>query len=575
MKEFSAQTGGRYTYVDDVLNLQDLALAFGNIFNNCGNFIISGCEVSGNSISAGYVFINGKIRSFSGASSVLFPCYICESNSTENVDYVSGGTKVGRKVYGSRFSAVLPTTPDPVTNVIPGVIRISDTGGVLMKDAFIGRYSVLKDASDTAQEIKGNITVKGTFKTNAISASGEISEDVGVAKYRAYYTGSTLNIESQIKSGNTYKLSMQDSTGFAFYVNSTLVFAVNNDCVRLSVPLAYGSVVINNDGISTKEIYNSGEDTNTAAIRINMLGYNKGDTRFRDTIIGNGKNKAMLLIAGNGDYATFACPVYSQIANPVALILKSAQLKTDNSLQKVIHWQASNSECIAYMGYDSADSQHFTLVNNIGDIVIKGNNVNILGALKLNGVSLDSTYITRDAVVKDYVSKTLLQEVLADRNVATVDGGFMQFMGTNSQAALRDQISAASKNDVNECVKKNQYLADMATSEAIKRQIRDNIGAASKSEVVQTDSGWQKASDGIFIRQVGHIVSIQGKLPKTFVPNEVICTIPNSITPPTYSVGVYFDNHMHITINPNERNVVYRGQSNVSPTILPTITYLV
>lgn len=54
MKEFTSQTGGRYTYIDDIMNLQDLALAFAGIFDGCDNFIISGCQVSGTNISAGY-----------------------------------------------------------------------------------------------------------------------------------------------------------------------------------------------------------------------------------------------------------------------------------------------------------------------------------------------------------------------------------------------------------------------------------------------------------------------------------------------------------------------------------------
>lgn len=40
MKEFTSQTGGRYTYIDDIMNLQNLALAFTSIFDECDNFII-------------------------------------------------------------------------------------------------------------------------------------------------------------------------------------------------------------------------------------------------------------------------------------------------------------------------------------------------------------------------------------------------------------------------------------------------------------------------------------------------------------------------------------------------------
>lgn len=84
MKEFTSQTGGRYTYIDDIMNLQNLALAFTSIFDECDNFIISGCQVSGTSISAGYVYINGKIRYCAGTSGVSkWPMYLYENNSVE------------------------------------------------------------------------------------------------------------------------------------------------------------------------------------------------------------------------------------------------------------------------------------------------------------------------------------------------------------------------------------------------------------------------------------------------------------------------------------------------------------
>ena len=33
MKEYVAETGGRYTYADDILNLQELALSMTSIFS--------------------------------------------------------------------------------------------------------------------------------------------------------------------------------------------------------------------------------------------------------------------------------------------------------------------------------------------------------------------------------------------------------------------------------------------------------------------------------------------------------------------------------------------------------------
>ncbi|MEB3373808.1 hypothetical protein SFC43_13140 [Bacteroides sp. CR5/BHMF/2] len=72
MKEYVADTGGRYTYVDDILNLQELALSMTAIFRGCDDFIISGCEITGNAISPGYVWINGKIRYFEGCVTAAF-----------------------------------------------------------------------------------------------------------------------------------------------------------------------------------------------------------------------------------------------------------------------------------------------------------------------------------------------------------------------------------------------------------------------------------------------------------------------------------------------------------------------
>ena len=83
MKEYVAQTGGRYTYVDDLLNLQELACSITSIFGACSNFIISGCEIADGKIAPGYVWLGGKIRRYEGASAVSYPWYIYERNTYE------------------------------------------------------------------------------------------------------------------------------------------------------------------------------------------------------------------------------------------------------------------------------------------------------------------------------------------------------------------------------------------------------------------------------------------------------------------------------------------------------------
>lgn len=81
MKEYIAETGGRYTYSDDILNLQELALSMSAVFDSCSDFIISGCEPDGPRISPGYVWLGGKVRRFEGAADAVYPYYIYEANT--------------------------------------------------------------------------------------------------------------------------------------------------------------------------------------------------------------------------------------------------------------------------------------------------------------------------------------------------------------------------------------------------------------------------------------------------------------------------------------------------------------
>ena len=95
MKEYVAETGGRYTYADDILNLQELALSMTSIFSECTDFIISGCIVSGNAIASGYVWLNGKVRYFEGCPTASFPYYIYERNLSDTVTYANEMNKKG------------------------------------------------------------------------------------------------------------------------------------------------------------------------------------------------------------------------------------------------------------------------------------------------------------------------------------------------------------------------------------------------------------------------------------------------------------------------------------------------
>ena len=114
MREFVAKQGGRYTYIEDFVGLQDMTIALTSMLDGCGNFIVSGCDTSGLSdnaitISSGYVFINGHIRKFEGATVDLTrPYYIVESERTESVSYAQNATQQGCIYYECTGTYVEP-----------------------------------------------------------------------------------------------------------------------------------------------------------------------------------------------------------------------------------------------------------------------------------------------------------------------------------------------------------------------------------------------------------------------------------------------------------------------------------
>lgn len=123
MKEYVAEAGGRYTYVDDILNLQELTLSMTSIFTDCANFIISGCEVvSDNEITSGYVWINKKIRYFEGGKGIKFPYYLVENNTVDSVMYAKEAVKGGEIIICAL--EVRQSRPNPALQMLFSSLRL-------------------------------------------------------------------------------------------------------------------------------------------------------------------------------------------------------------------------------------------------------------------------------------------------------------------------------------------------------------------------------------------------------------------------------------------------------------------
>lgn len=546
MKEFASQTGGRFTYVDDFLNLQELALVFGEIFTGCDNFIISGCEVSGNSISQGLVYLNGKIRTVEAVAEITggWPQYIYEVNEYKNVPYASGGEKVGRAIWGAKIGKTVPLTNTPLTDVPPKAIQLNANGGLQMKDAWIGKYALILNPEADEQTVKGSVNFDKLNIANSITGASKYILDTPGGVCSLYFVGSNLVLER--KSGNKTTQLIMDDDAVIVQVNNEEIATISSESIAFAKPFVAKSSCFGNIKIENDSIYNYSTTSDTGALNINLFGQDGSNKYFRSTIIGDGKGRQIVTVTGSkGAVDISGSLTINGSTSP--LVLKASQKKSSTTLQSKIVWKDSEDNDIAQIGFADQTSSTLTFDNGLGDVNITGlNYVNIGPQIKEGGVALSMKYaakvdmteaLNKKANAEDVYAKVdTYSTIQANDKFASKSAGFTQFItGTNTQSVLCSQIGALQTSDLSDYVKKGDYLADMATSDAAKAKIRQNIGAAASTDI-QKDTGWIRISNtNIYVRQIGDIVSIQGTL--VTMHEGVVFTLPNSIVAPRYSVG--------------------------------------
>lgn len=542
MKEFSAQTGGRYTYADDLENLQDLALAFAQIFDDCDNFIVSGCEISGSAISAGYVFLNGKFRYFSGATGITsWPQYIYEANLTENMPYESGGSKVGRNIYGCAIAKTVPVKQDELTGKALQSIVIPSTGGLRMKDAFIGKYALLLNPASGSQTVNSIVSfVKALNANGDFTANKNVIIKSGTIKTEFSYSGSTLNVKYTGTTDN-YRLSLTDGVGFRFYVNEVLIATIGASSIVFGKPIAASEGTFGGLVLTGNQIY-QGTANVVSEIAINVYGYHGGNTQFRNTNIGNGKGKILLNVTGADGSVNMFGVTTIEAGTSDGLILKASAPKENNSLTNAISWRDSANVVMARIGFLNTTNQVFSIAVPLYNLYLVGHTtVNIGPAIMENGKLLSEKYVLATDFVTELGEKANATDVYttaqANNKFAVKSGGLAQFVSTTvTSADCRAHIGAIGSDDLKSYVKLTNCLSDMATTDALKQQIRNNIGAAGVEDFQPklTDSGWKWIKDSLYVRQIGNLVCIQGST-KT-VHSGTVFTIPNTIAPPSHSV---------------------------------------
>lgn len=390
MKEYVADTGGRYTYVDDILNLQELALSMTAIFNACEDFIISGCEITGNAISSGYVWINGKVRYFEGCPSAAFPYYIYEKNGTDTVVYAGDVNKKGRENYLCAGSSVLPSVKDTLTGKVPCLIEITKTYAPRFLDRFFGHYAVLLDTPFSKQTIKKELVVTGKLTTeqglesktavSVVSPSGYslkgLVKQNGTASFGSYLNGlliseiciSTDGSVSFLKGGN--ELARIDENGITY---------THASCTSSRT----GSLLIEKNSI-----INVADTTDEGSVDINTVHLNDGASTFRDFRVFDGKQTAIPLLHVKGKTKEVYVGGTFTVAGK-SITIASAESKT-------LSYTNDEGAETASIGFTSSQGTDFSLSNAIGNIELSPKeSVNIAGDLKVNGTSLKDVYVSQ------------------------------------------------------------------------------------------------------------------------------------------------------------------------------------
>lgn len=610
MKEFSAQQGGRYTYIDDIVNLQDLSLAFSSIFSGCGNFIVSGCTVEGSVVSSGFVYINDKLRYFSGAVVSKFPTNIYELNSVDTITYADSKDKIGRKIYSCAIGESVPTANDIITGAVPGFISIDANGKAYrLNDAFFGKYALLINSPYPSQTVQGKVSYESLISfLNGININGGITLQRGDVKLSASYDDAGLLSISNIADGHSaFKITIGKDGECSVYFGDKKTFSISSASIITFDSLKTSTVEAGSLKINAQNLYNNTSASDDGSLDINVSGYNGSTQYFRNTNIGDGKGNIILSVNGKNKKALLNGCIDISFDKEGLSFVNPASAKEDVSISLFTSYKDKNSAIIGQLGYLGAD-KNFTIKNSIGNIVIP-NDVYI-NALYIGGKDISSIYVNQTSYNKTLKTLALSDDVYSkkdsDAKYVTLKGGLTDIVNAHGKLAAgqlycRNEIGALGTEEVSgiACIKK-QYLADVVAEglntssptystdlENRKKQICSNIGAAYAPETQGKlkDTGWIPLITGLYIRQIGNIVTIQGKTTLAVSPAEGVglFNIPNYIDAPTqlcyyeYSRFERLDKvrGMKMAIDANKRQCYVVENSLDGNTIYINLTYMV
>lgn len=214
MKKLINFSGGRGYYVDDVQALQEqLDLLKDNRYKDYGDFILSGCSVTADSIAPGLVYINDKTMYFAGANSLTFPVYMVEGVDQDlgvrNYD-IEG---VDKAAFRLKTAAIVSSFPGA-----GGYITITGAGGKTIFDIIDIRLGVSSLASALATTNSALSSLATEVSTKASQAGlNATNTEVALKAYKtqsSYIAFDLLNGATTGGTGVAYASFLLDTIGF-------------------------------------------------------------------------------------------------------------------------------------------------------------------------------------------------------------------------------------------------------------------------------------------------------------------------------------------------------------------------
>ena len=420
MKEFIAETGGRHTYAEDILNLQELALSLSSIFTTHENFIISGCEISETTISPGFVWLNGKIRYFEGQASISLPYYIVEYNTTEMVVYANDVNKKGRENYSCTGSTSVPTEINE-TGIVPQYIAIS-TSYTPRVDKFWGRYSVLLETPFSKQTIKKDLDLTGNLSVAKVIESRDslsVIDPQSLYCLKAIANDAGCAIQTFLNGSIVNEINITD-TSIVFHVKGEELVKIDKSGIH-TPNIFLSSAKISSLHVSENSINNISDNTDEGAVNINTRGLGGEKGKYRNFNVYNGRQDTEPIFQVQGKKNTTILNGSLKINTPGegVILISSSSSKEEKQLVNTITFADKLNNTLAKLGYMSKEDFIFSLVNKIGDISLcPKSHVDIQGDLLLKGINIVDTYLTK----KDFIAANQKKvDVIEGKQLSTED----------------------------------------------------------------------------------------------------------------------------------------------------------